>query len=82
MYGEVIDELEEELAAEAGNIFVEKVVNQHRDPVVVPVPVHQDDLLKEFEFGEGEIRRPDRCSSLLAHDAQTHMRLLQDGVNI
>ena len=65
------------MATEAGDILVEEVVDQHGDPVIVPVTVDQDDLLKEFELREGKVCCPDRRSALLAHDTQANMGLLQ-----
>ena len=40
-------------------------------------PAHQDDPLQEPELGEGEVRGSDGGAALLAHDAQTHVRLLE-----
>ena len=40
----------------AGNVLVEEVVDEEGDPVVEPVPVHQDDFLKKLELGEAATR--------------------------
>ena len=65
------------MATEAGDILVEEIMNQHGDPVIVPVTMDQDYLLKEFELSEGKVRCPDRRPALLAHDTQANVGFLQ-----
>ncbi|MPC48008.1 hypothetical protein E2C01_041773 [Portunus trituberculatus] len=64
----------EELRRDEGDVLVERVLDQRGHPHVVPVAVHQQQLLQKSKLGEGEVGASHRLASLLAHHSYSTTR--------